>query len=85
MPLSGSADPFVNDFENLVVLHKNTHEQINKYIFSPQLKPIQNAPFGTQIAIEVPQFGYVDGQGIKEQRALQEYLRHNKRGLNKQA
>ena len=75
MPLSGTAEPYVNEFENLVVLHKNTHEELNKYIFAPQLKAIQNAPFGTQIAIEVPQYGYVDARGIKAERAMQANIR----------
>lgn len=69
IPISGSDQPFINEFENLVVLHKNTHEQINKYIFSPQLQQLQNAPFGTTIEIDVPCFGYVDIEGIKSERA----------------
>lgn len=70
VPLSGCNDLMVNDFCNLTVLHKNTHEFINKYIFSPQLKPIQTAPFGTEIVIDVPNYSYVDVDGIKKERAL---------------
>lgn len=77
-PLSGSNDLMVNDFCNLTVLHKNTHEFINKYIFAPQLKPIQKAPFGTEIVIDVPAYGYVDEQGILKERALAKALFMNK-------
>lgn len=79
VPLSGSNDLMVNDFCNLTVLHKNTHEFINKYIFSPQLKPIQTAPFGTEIVIDVPAYGYVDRDGIKKERALKEFRLFRKR------
>ena len=80
VPLSGSNDLMVNDFCNLTVLHKNTHEFINKYIFSPQLKPIQKAPFGTEIEIDVPAYGYVDVDGILKERSLDKvFFRHKKR------
>ena len=78
VPLSGSNDLMVNDFCNLTVLHKNTHEFINKYIFAPQLKPIQNAPFGTEIVIDVPAYGYIDRDGILKERALAKALFMNK-------
>jgi len=74
VPLSGSNDLMVNEFCNLTVLHKNTHEFINKYIFSPQLKPIQNAPFGTEIEIDVPAYGYVDREGILKERSLDKMM-----------
>ena len=70
LPLSGTYDNnLVNSFENLTVLHKKTHERINREIFQPQLKPITKAPFGTQIEIDVPDFGFVDRKGIIEERA----------------
>lgn len=70
VPLSGTYDSdFVNSFKNLVVIHKNTHERINKDIFQPQLNPIMTAPFGTQISIEAPSYGYVDAMGIRYERA----------------
>ena len=80
MPLSGTYDSdFVNSFENLVVIHKNTHERINRDIFQPQLNPIMTAPFGTQISIEVPAYGYVDVDGIRKERALKEFSKFNGR------
>ena len=75
VPLSGSNDLMVNDFCNLTVLHKNTHEFINKYIFSPQLKPIQTAPFGSEIVIDVPNYDYVDKEGILKERAVRQQFR----------
>ena len=70
IPLSGTEDDkYVNSFANLVVIHKKTHERINKEIFQPQLSPIIKAPVGTQIEIEIPEFGYVDRRGIAEERA----------------
>ena len=70
MPLSGTYDSdFVNSFENLVVVHKSTHERINRDIFQPQLNSMMTAPFGTQISIEVPAYGYVDAMGIRYERA----------------
>ena len=70
MRLSGTDDDkFVNSFANLVVIHKRTHERINKEIFQPQLNPIITAPVGTQIEIDIPEFGYVDRRGIAEERS----------------
>ncbi len=70
IPLSGTEDDkFVNSFANLVVIHKRTHERINKEIFQPQLSPIIKAPVGTQIEIDIPEFGYVDRRGIAEERS----------------
>ena len=68
MPLSGSMDLFVNDFSNLTVIHKNTHDFINKYVFAPQLRQLYDKPFGTEIEIEVPNYDYVDREGIKKER-----------------
>lgn len=69
IPLSGSYDgEYINSFDNLVVLHKATHEKINRDVFQPQLNPIIMAPVGTQIEIDVPEFGYVDSDGILEER-----------------
>lgn len=69
MPLSGWDDEKVNSFANLVVIHKKTHERINREIFQPQLNPIIKAPVGTQIEIDIPEFGYVDRRGIAEERS----------------
>ena len=69
MPLSGTYDnEFVNSFANLTVIHKNTHIRINREIFQPQLNPIMKAPYGTQIEIDIPEYGYVDRRGIMEER-----------------
>lgn len=75
LPLSGGTGDFINDFNNLTVIHKVTHERINKEVFSPQLRAITNAPFGTQIEIDVPDFGYVDVEGIKKERRLKQRIR----------
>ena len=75
LPLSGGTGDFINDFDNLTVIHKATHEWINKEVFSPQLRAITNAPFGTQIDIDVPDFGYVDVEGIKKERRLKQRIR----------
>ena len=58
VPLSGSLDLFVNDFSNLSIIHRNTHEFINKYVFAPQLRQLYDKPFGTEIEIEVPNYDY---------------------------
>lgn len=69
MPLSGTYDSeMVNSFSNLTVIHKNTHTRINREIFQPQLNPIMKAPYGTQIEIDIPEFGYVDRIGIINER-----------------
>ena len=68
VPLSGSVDLFVNDFSNLAIIHKNTHEFINKYVFAPQLRHIADKPFGTEIELEVPNYDYVDRDGIRKER-----------------
>lgn len=71
VPLSGSMDLFINDFSNLAIIHKSTHEFINKYVFAPQLRQISNAPFGTEIEIEVPNYDFVDVDGIKKERMIE--------------
>lgn len=71
VPLSGSTDLFVNDFTNLTVIHKNTHEFINKYVFAPQLRHLLKEPYGTTIEIEVPDYDYVDVDGIKKERMME--------------
>lgn len=68
VPLSGCDEPPVNEFTNLVVLHKRTHEFINKAYFTPQLAPIRDAPYGTEITINVPDYHFVDREGIRLQR-----------------
>lgn len=71
LPLSGTDDDeLANSFDNLVVIHKKTHEKLNKEVFQPQLNPIIKAPIGTQIELEVPEFGYVDRAGILEERRI---------------
>lgn len=80
MPLSGK-DEGVNEFTNLVIIHKNTHEHINKHVFSPQLKPYINAPYGTQFEIDIPEFDFVDVNGIKYERrkeALEKQFAYSK-------
>lgn len=73
-PLSGSDDESVNDFTNLAVLHKRTHEFINKAYFTPQLTPLRDYPYGTEIEIDVPDYHFVDAEGIKQQRAAARYF-----------
>lgn len=68
VPLSGSVDLFVNDFSNLSVVHKDTHEFINKYIYAPQLRSIANEPYGTEVILEVPNYDFVDRDGIRKER-----------------
>ena len=68
IPLSGSIDLFVNDFSNLTVIHRQTHEFINKYIYAPQLRYIANEPFGTETILEVPNYDFVDRDGIRKER-----------------
>lgn len=73
IPLSGTNELFVNDFSNLTIIHKKTHEFINKYVFAPQIRDLLDAPWGTEKIIEVPNYDYVDAEGIKEKRGLQEW------------
>ena len=70
VPLSGSTDLFINDFSNLSIIHRNTHEFINKYVFAPQLRQLYDKPFGTEIEIEVPNYDFVDRDGIKKERMV---------------
>ena len=70
IPLSGR-DEGVNEFSNLTIIHKDTHEYINRYVFSPQLKPYINEPYGTAFEIDIPEYDYVDTYGIKYERAKQ--------------
>lgn len=74
IPLSGSDDPIVNEFANLAVLHKRTHEFINKAYFNPQLEPLKDAPYGASISMDVPDYPPVDGEGIKQQRKVARYF-----------
>jgi hypothetical protein len=67
MPLSGM-DEGVNEFNNLTIIHKETHEYINRYVFSPQLKPYINEPYGTEFEIDIPEYDFVDVNGIKHER-----------------
>lgn len=68
MPLSGNPNSNVNDFTNLVVLHKRTHERINKEVFQPQLKGMDKEPYGTMRVLEIPTYSYVDREGIITER-----------------
>ena len=70
IPLSGSNELFINDFTNLAIIHKNTHEFINKYVFAPQIRELLNEPWGSEKEIEVPDYDYVDVEGIKKERSL---------------
>ena len=74
LPLSGADNSIVNSFSNLCVLHKETHKQINKDIFQPQLKGIDKEPYGTQRVINIPIYDPVDCKGI---------LRERKKALDK--
>ena len=81
IPLSGTDEAWVHDFSNLTVIHVKTHEQINRDIFAPQLRPLLKEPYGTSIYIEVPDYGYVDVTGIQKERLnkfLQEKVYGNK-------
>ncbi len=68
-PISGSESEDVNSFLNLTVLHKTTHVRINREIFAPQLKEIDQLPEGTRLPIQLPQFAPVDAEGILAARA----------------
>ena len=68
IPLSGSNELFVNDFSNLSVIHKQTHEFINKFIYAPQLRCIADKAYGYETVIEVPNYDYVDRDGIRKER-----------------
>jgi hypothetical protein len=68
VPLSGCNYTDANDFTNLAVLHKSTHKHINKTIFQPQLKDIEKAPYGTMKVIDIPNYTFVDREGIIEER-----------------
>lgn len=71
IPLSGSNDLFVNDFSNLSIIHKDTHEFINKYIYAPQLRHLSDKPYGSEIQIDVPNYEYVDRDGIRKEKTLE--------------
>ena len=68
MPLSGNPYSNVNDFTNLVVLHKSTHKRINKEVFQPQLQGIDREPYGAMRVLDIPTYNYVDREGILEER-----------------
>lgn len=85
IPLSGTDDSeMVNSFANLVVIHKTTHERINREIFQPQLSQIIKAPIGTQVEIDIPEYGYVDRRGIIEERnKINSILKEHKKRCQK--
>lgn len=68
IPISGSTDLFVNDFSNLTIIHKSTHEFINKYVYAPQLRQLADKPYGYELLIEVPNYDSVDRDGIRKER-----------------
>ena len=68
IPLSGSNELFINDFTNLTIINKKTHEFLNKYVYGPQIKQLLNEPWGTEIYIEIPDYDYVDVEGIQQER-----------------
>lgn len=70
IPLSGSSELFINDFTNLAIIHKKTHEFINRYVFAPQIRQLINKPYGSEINIEVPDYSFVDVEGIQKERNL---------------
>ena len=74
VPLSGCDDDSVHSFDNLTIIHTKTHERINREVFAPQLRKILNAPYGTTTILEVPEFDYVDVEGIKKERSLNKIL-----------
>lgn len=79
MPLSGNPYSNVNDFSNLVVLHKNTHKDINKTAFQPQLHGMEKEPYGATRVIDVPTYNFVDREGIvKERGAVKKFLTNSK-------
>lgn len=83
MPLSGCMNLFVNDFSNLTIIHKKTHEFINKYVFAPQLRQLYDKPFGTEIEIEIPNYDYVDVEGIKKERIIQKDKFYKRNGYER--
>ena len=79
MPLSGNPYSNVNDFSNLVVLHKNTHKHINKTVFQPQLHGMEKEPYGATRVIDIPTYNFVDREGIaKERGAVKKFLTNSK-------
>lgn len=70
VPVAGMDAEKVNAFSNLTVLHKTTHVRINKQIFAPQLKNLDQLPVGTVLQLKVPLFSSVDKEGILQARAM---------------
>lgn len=68
VPLSASSSSVVNTFNNLCILHVNTHTRINKQYFQRQLAGMDKLPYGSQRGIIIPIFDYVDAEGIIEER-----------------
>lgn len=68
VPLSASSSSVVNTFNNLCIIHVNTHTRINKEYFQRQLEGMYKEDYGTQRTIVVPVFDYVDAVGIIEER-----------------
>ena len=81
IPLSGSMDLFVNDFTNLSIIHKNTHKFINRHVYAPQLRQLESLAFGTEIEIDIPNYDFVDREGIKKERLIAKNIIFRKRGF----
>lgn len=65
-PIGGAMEG-VNRFDNLVVMHRQTHKHLHRDVYDPQLKWVDRAyKYQTRI-IEVPSYKYVDLEGILEQ------------------
>ena len=75
VPLSGTEDPLIHEFNNLVIIHVKTHEHLNRDVFAPQLRPLLKEPYGSSIIIDVPDYHYVDAVGIQSERLKQFVLR----------
>lgn len=73
IPLSGSNELFINDFSNLTIIHKRTHEHINRDIYAPQIRELLDKPWGAEKEIEIPNYDYVDVEGIKKERGVQKW------------
>lgn len=81
LPLSGGGD---NSFDNLVVIDKAAHKEMNRTYFQPQLSPHIKDPYGTVFEIDLPVFDtYVDKANIIYNQKLRRMsMVANKRGQN---
>lgn len=65
LPVSGTYSDRVNDFQNLVVIHRNTHININKKIYDPIISKLD---YGDIAIFDVPDYNFVDKEGILYER-----------------